>query len=497
MQLTELVVGDQWNQMKIIGSTDVNIVGLTADSRMVEPGFLFAALEGERTDGIKFIPDAIARGAVAILAPSGTQLESYLENSSLVSLITANNPRLQYAELSARYFASQPDTVVAVTGTNGKSSVVEFVRQLWTLAGVPAASLGTLGLVTPSAIRSSKLTTPDPADLHMRLGELSRAGINHLALEASSHGLAQYRLDGVQVSVAAFTNLSRDHLEYHSSRDDYLAAKTRLFSVILSSDGTAILNQDDTCFEFLCNTLIKRKIKILSYGWQGKDLCINDLSSEAAGQCLEVTVLGRHQSIRLPLTGDFQVMNAICALGIVLAIGSNQDDTIGHLENIVGVPGRMELAAKLSNGAAVYVDYAHTPDALESVLSTLRQHTDRRLHVVFGCGGDRDTGKRGEMGYIAASFADRVIITDDNPRMEDAASIRRQILESCNSAMEIADRGEAIFEAVSGLEPGDLLVVAGKGHERGQIIGDKERPFDDVKVVEKAVMAQNAGESKS
>ena len=480
--------------MAITGPTDVNIRGLTADSHMVGPGFLFAALQGEKADGRKFIPEAIARGAVAILAPLGTRLNQQLKATASVSLIACNNPRLAYAVLSARYFGSQPEIVAAITGTNGKTSVAEFVRQIWTLGGVSSASLGTLGLLTSSGDNPSTLTTPDPAELHYKLSQLVRDDVNRLTLEASSHGLAQYRLDGVQVSIAAYTNLSRDHLDYHGNLANYISAKTRLFSEILMADGTAVLNGDDAYYETLRNTVMARGIDTLSYGWHGKDLRIDNLRVEAAGQWLELTVQDTKISIRLPLIGEFQAINALCALGIVMAAGAEPVDTASHLEKLVGVRGRLELAATLPNGAAVYVDYAHTPDALKKVLSAMRSHTNQNLHLVFGCGGKRDIGKRLEMGKIAATCADNVIITDDNPRTENAASIRRQVLEACDSATEIPDRGQAIFEAISRLNAGDLLVIAGKGHERGQVVGSDVLPFDDVEVAAKAVLSQYSSE---
>ncbi|HHZ76942.1 MAG TPA: UDP-N-acetylmuramoyl-L-alanyl-D-glutamate--2,6-diaminopimelate ligase [Rhodospirillales bacterium] len=478
--------------MQIAGSTDINIFGLTADSRLVEPGFLFAALEGGQTDGRKFIPEAVERGAIAILAPLGTKLDVYLGLQKSVSLISCDNPRLAYADISARFFAFQPKTVAAITGTNGKSSVADFVRQLWTLAGVPAASLGTLGLVTPSGSVSCNLTTPDPALLHDKLSRLVQDNINHLALEASSHGLAQYRLDGVRVPIAAFTNLSRDHLDYHSTLDNYFSAKARLFSDILSTDGTAILNGDDPCFEILRSTALDRGADVLSYGWQGKNICICDLWPEPSGQRLEFMINGARKSIRLPLIGDFQAMNILCALGIVLVAGGDCDVTVENLETLKGVSGRLEFVAKLSNGAAIYVDYAHTPDALKNVLTSMRSHTNKNLHVVFGCGGDRDPGKRAEMGAIATSFADKIIITDDNPRKENAASIRHQILESCDGALEIENREQAIFEAISRLKSGDLLVIAGKGHEQGQIFNSVTVPFSDAEVAKKAALNRNS-----
>ncbi|OUW24932.1 MAG: UDP-N-acetylmuramoyl-L-alanyl-D-glutamate--2,6-diaminopimelate ligase [Rhodospirillaceae bacterium TMED167] len=484
MRLTDLVVGNQWNDMEITGPTDADITGLTADSRNVQPGFLFAAFDGEAADGRAFIPDAIARGARAILAPRGTPRP---ENSGGISFLGSDLARRDYAVMTARYWGDQPETIAAVTGTNGKSSVADFTRQLWDIAGRSAASLGTLGLVSPAGIESGGLTTPDAAALSQTLAHLAKEGVDHLALEASSHGLDQSRLDGVALSIAAFTNLSRDHLDYHGSMAAYGAAKRRLFAELLPADGKAVLNADDYAYEELRSVAAERGCWIYSYGIEGDDIRLLNASATASGQELRLEVCGRSDDIFLPLIGSFQISNALCALGIVLASGIEAATAVTALASLRGVRGRMELAGRHRNGAGVYVDYAHTPDALRAALAALRPHAEGELHVVFGCGGDRDQGKRHEMGAIAQEMADQLIVTDDNPRGENPAAIRQAILAACPSALDVEDRQEAILRAVLQLAPGDLLLVAGKGHEQGQIAGDRVVPFDDVSVCRDAL----------
>jgi len=472
---------------------DTDILGITADSRQVEPGFLFAALAGTEVDGAKFIPDAIAAGAAALLVSLETYQSGLADDiDAAISLLPDRNPRRRYAKIVGRFYQPQPAHIAAVTGTNGKSSVAEFARQLWQAIGQPAASFGTLGLVAPSRHESGNLTTPDPADLHKTLSELANAGVNHVAVEASSHGLDQFRLDGLAIIIAAFTNLSRDHLDYHESMDEYFEAKLRLFTEVLDSDGVAVINADDAKGEELAAALEKRRIKILSYGLKASDILLKKVEPLPDGQRLSLNVLGKDVELNLPLIGGFQSMNALCALGIVLADGADQTQAMAALENLAGVRGRLELAARHASGAGIYVDYAHTPDALEHVLTALRPHTDKKLKVVFGCGGDRDRGKRPEMGEIATRLADEIIVTDDNPRTEDAAPIRAEIMTACPEALEIGDRKEAIFAAVNGINEGDILVIAGKGHEQGQIIGDDVLPFDDVEVAKQAVAGGGA-----
>jgi UDP-N-acetylmuramoyl-L-alanyl-D-glutamate--2,6-diaminopimelate ligase len=459
---------------------DTEIVGLTCDSRRVEPGFLFAALPGTRADGRAFIPDAVTRGAAAVLAPPGTDIDRW---GRRVALIAVENPRRQYALMAARFFGAQPKTIAAVTGTNGKTSIVAFLRQIWTHLGRRAASLGTLGLVAPGVKTAGNLTTPDPVDLHKSLKDLADAGVGCLAMEASSHGLAQYRLDGVKIAAAAFTNLTRDHLDYHGTIDAYLKAKLRLFTDILPPTGTAVINVDAPYADAVEAACRKRGQRVLTHGRRGRDIRAKAITASMGGQTLALSVQGRDATITLPLVGTFQAENALCALGLAIACGEDVEGALKALECLTGVPGRLQLVGRHPSGAPVFVDYAHTPDALMTVLKALRPHATKRLHVVFGCGGDRDPGKRPEMGRIADEFADVVIVTDDNPRSEDPVAIRREILAGCPAAREIGDRAEAIRVALGALQSDDVLIVAGKGHERGQIIGTEVRPFDDAEEV--------------
>ncbi len=466
---------------------DREITGLTCDSRRVEPGFLFAALPGSRADGRAFIADALERGAAAVLAPPGTELE----NEAGVPLITDHNPRRQYALMAARFFAEQPATVAAVTGTNGKTSVVTFLGQLWAKLGLHAASAGTLGIATygfaagdtPRLEHQIALTTPDSVDLHRSLSELAASGVERLAMEASSHGLEQYRLDGVRVAAAAFTNLSRDHLDYHGTMEEYLRAKVRLFSDILAGDGTAVVNADAPYSDAIRSAARSRGHRILDYGTEASDVRLCATETKPDGQVLDLQVMGEPVQVGLALLGGFQADNALCALALAVACGDDPLEAARALEHLEGAPGRVQAAGRHPNGAGIYVDYAHTPDALASILKALRPHTQGRLHVVFGCGGDRDPGKRPEMGDVACRHADEVIVTDDNPRTEDAAAIRAQVLAACPGAREFDDRAAAIAAAVADLQSDDILIVAGKGHERGQIVGDEIRPFDDSEVV--------------
>lgn len=461
---------------------DVEITGLALDSRRIRPGELFAALPGSRLDGRRYVADALARGAAAVLAdPSlaGTDLG--------VPLVVDPNPRRRLALIAARWYGRQPRTVVAVTGTNGKTSVASFVCQIWRALGTPAAALGTLGLDAPGGRREVGLTTPDPLQLHAALAELAAAGVEHLALEASSHGLAQHRLDGVVLRAAAFTNLSRDHYDYHGSVAAYLAAKRRLFSDLLPPEGTAVLNADQPHFAMLAAVCRERGIAVLDYGRQARRLRLETLSPHAGGLGVTFALDGRERRLDVDLIGGFQAENVLAALGLLIATGIEPDPAIEAMAQLKGAPGRLERVAVHPSGAPVFVDYAHTPDALAQVLAAVRPHASGRLVVVFGCGGDRDPGKRPEMGRVASEHADRVFVTDDNPRSEDPAAIRAAILAAAPGAVEIGDRAEAIRAALAGLTTGDLLVVAGKGHETGQIVGDRVLPFDDRAVVRAAL----------
>ena len=490
MLLAELLTGIE----KVVNATgtyqnrEVEITGITCDSRAVEPGFLFAALPGLTVDGREFIGEAVAGGAVAILAPEGTVLK---DNAQRLSLITDRNPRQCYAKMASAFHGELPECIAAITGTNGKTSVADFTKQIWAGLGLDAGSAGTLGI--SATIKDSEieypgnLTTPDPTDLHKVMAELARKGVDHMAIEASSHGLDQYRLDGFKFQIAAFTNLSRDHLDYHENLSSYFEAKLRLFEDLLMPDGTAILNADVPEFSRIKNLVEKRGCRVISFGRNGADITLNSCALHDQGQRVSITLDGKNTEFDLPLIGDFQVENVLCALGIVMASGIDAREAVKILPTLNGVRGRLEHAGTLPNGAAVYVDFAHTADAIESVLKTMRSHVSGRLIVLFGCGGDRDPGKRIEMGRAASENADVVILSDDNPRSEDPASIRAQALQGCPGALEIGDRATAIARGVSMLEPGDLFVVAGKGHEQGQIIGDKILPFDDVDVVRAAI----------
>jgi UDP-N-acetylmuramoyl-L-alanyl-D-glutamate--2,6-diaminopimelate ligase len=458
------------------------ISGLTADSRAVHPGYVFAALAGTEIDGSRFIPDALARGAVAVLAGRHA-----VPMEIPVPVIVADNPRRALALMAARFYAVQPNIAVAVTGTNGKTSVAAFVRQIWERMGFGAASIGTVGVVSPSGKRALAHTTPDPVHLHAVLAELAEEGVTHVALEASSHGLAQARLDGVRLAAGAFTNLTRDHLDYHSTFEDYAAAKLRLFTEVLDPTATAVINADtDAAAEFVAAAR-DRGLIVHTVGVSGDDLRLLRQTRDGLGQQLRIGIGNAVYEVYLPLAGAFQASNALIAAALVIGAGGDQALAIRALESLKGASGRLELVAATADGAPVFVDYAHTPDALETVLATLKPYAGGRLKVVFGCGGDRDRGKRPEMGAIAARLADEIYVTDDNPRGESPAAIRAAILAACPGAIEIGDRAEAIFAAIAGLKSGDVLVVAGKGHETGQIVGKEVLPFSDQEVVKAAV----------
>ncbi|MCW3477927.1 UDP-N-acetylmuramoyl-L-alanyl-D-glutamate--2,6-diaminopimelate ligase [Limobrevibacterium gyesilva] len=458
----------------------IDLRGVTADSRRVAPGFLFAALPGTRADGRAFIADAVARGAAAVLAPEGTDWPAGVPPRPLLQ---DPEPRRRLAQIAAVLAGPQPATVVAVTGTNGKTSTVEFLRQIWALAGHAAASLGTLGLNAPGFEAGPGLTTPDPVGLAETLAMLARAGIERAAMEASSHGLHQFRLDGVRLSAGAFTNLTRDHLDYHGTVAAYRAAKLRLFAELLPPGAPAVASTalDAESLAALRDIAGQRRLALLTVGEGGEAIGLRRAVPRPDGQTLEITAGGKRRSLHLPLPGRFQADNVLVAAALAQATGTR--DALDHAAHLTGVRGRMELAARLPNGAAVYVDYAHTPDALERLLTALRPHTAGRLHVVFGAGGDRDRGKRPLMGAAAARLADRAIVTDDNPRTEDPAAIRAAVLAACPGACDIGDRAAAIEAALNALGPGDVLAVAGKGHEQGQTVGTKTLPFDDVATV--------------
>ena len=466
------------------GTEDVEIRGLAADSREVEDGYLFAALQGQKACGADYISDALRHGAVAVLAPPGTALPP---DQSPVQFLTDVNPRRRLALMAARFYSEQPRTIAAVTGTNGKTSVCVFTRQIWSHAGRNAASLGSLGITATGYSSPLRHTTPDPVALHQALSELVDHGVDHLAMEASSHGLDQCRLDGVRLSAAAFTNLSRDHFDYHADAASYFAAKKRLFDTVLAERGTAVLNADVPEFAILSEICRRRGHSVLSYGERDADIRLCAARPTDAGQQLTLALAGGRHEVEIGLAGRFQAFNLLAALGLALATGVPATTALDALPGLQGAPGRLQLVARHPNGAAVFVDYAHTPDALATVLRALRPHAEGRLVVLFGCGGDRDAGKRSLMGAVAAELADAIIVTDDNPRSEAPAPIRAAILEACPDAREIAGRGDAITEAVAGLAVGDVLLLADKGHETGQIVGNEIIPFDDAEVARKAV----------
>jgi UDP-N-acetylmuramoyl-L-alanyl-D-glutamate--2,6-diaminopimelate ligase len=454
----------------------VEFLGLASDSRDVRPGYLFAALPGSNADGAVFVKDAVTRGAAAVLGKPA--IKSQVEALG-VRFIGDENPRRALSRQAAQFFKLQPKVIAAVTGTKGKSSVVAFAREIWTALGKSAASLGTVGLVAPNGVTVLKHTTPDPIEIHRLLAKLKADGIDHLALEASSHGLDQFRLDGVEIAAAAFTNITRDHMDYHGDFEHYLAAKLRLFGELVRPGGIAVINSDAAHAEHFFGAAGERGLRVLTVGESGETIRLLSRTGHGDSQTLKLAHDGRQIDVELPLLGDFQASNALVAAALVIGLGENPASVFAALTQLKGAPGRLQRVAWAACGAPIYIDYAHTPDSLEKVLTAIRPHVAGRLHVVFGCGGDRDKGKRSLMGKAAARLADRVIITDDNPRNEDAGAIRREALAGAPGAREIADRGEAIRTAIASLEKGDILVIAGKGHESGQIVGAEVRPFSD------------------
>ncbi len=454
--------------------------GLASDSRLVKPGYLFAALNGAKTDGARFIADAVARGATAVLGLPALAPEV---DALGVRFIADEEPRRRLAELAADYYRAQPTVIAAVTGTNGKTSVSVFLRQIWQHQGHKAASLGTIGLVSPFGVQQLAHTTPDPVELHGLLAELAGKGVQHLALEASSHGLDQFRLDGVRLAAAAFTNISRDHLDYHPDFAHYLAAKCRLFRDLVPPAAPAVIYADVPFADMVRAEAQAQHLRIISIGsGNNNEIQICETQSNPWGQVLRVKLMGRQFMVRLPLVGAFQAANALVAAGLAIGLGESEEAVIAALAQLQGAPGRLEKVAHAQNGAAIFVDYAHTPDALDNVLRAMRPHVAGRIIVVFGCGGDRDRGKRSLMGKVADRLGDVVIVTDDNPRNEDAAKIRKEVREGCPGALEIGDRAAAIAAAIALLKQDDVLIIAGKGHETGQIVGGELRPFSDREV---------------
>ncbi len=469
------------------GAGALAIEGIALDSRKVRPGYLFAALPGTAGDGRRHIADAVAHGAVAVLAPRGT---AWPDGVAALPLVLADEPRRTLARLAAVHAGAQPERMVAVTGTNGKTSTADFLRQLWTGDGVPAASLGTLGLVADVVLPEPPpaLTTPDSVALAALLSGLAAQGVHACAIEASSHGMDQFRLDGVRLSAAGFSNLSRDHLDYHGTLEAYREAKLRLFAELLPEGAVAAASADmePATLDRLRAIAASRRLRLRLAGKNGDAIRLQRAVPLADGQVLELEVQGRRIELRLRLPGRFQADNALLAALLAEADEDRLPAVLSRLPALRGVRGRMELAARLPNGSAAYVDYAHTPDAIERLLASLRPHAAEaggRLVIVFGAGGDRDRGKRPLMGEAAARLADLVIVTDDNPRSEDPAAIRAAISAACPDAIEIGDRRAAIAAGLDALRPGDVLVVAGKGHEQGQDVGGIVHPFDDVAIL--------------
>ncbi len=470
---------------------DAEITGLSVDSRKTRPGHLFAALPGSRIHGGEFIQYALRMGAAAVLTdPEGVRLAAdALSAHPDVALVVAQDPRAALAFAAALFYGRQPATMVAVTGTNGKTSVASFTRQIWQLLGYEAVNIGTTG-VEGAYTAPSAHTTPEPITLHELLADMADHGITHAAMEASSHGLAQRRLDGVRLTAAGFTNFTQDHLDYHETFEAYFAAKAGLFSRVLCEDGTAVLNTDDPKGWKLARIAEDRHQTLLTVGRdEACDLRIVGQRYGATGQELRFHWRGDAFQARLNLIGGFQADNVMLAAGLVIACGAAPESVFDCIEELTTVRGRMQLAAKRANGAAVFVDYAHTPDALETALKAMRPHVMGRIVCVFGAGGDRDTSKRPLMGAAVAKHADVAIVTDDNPRSESPAAIRAMVLEGCPEANEVGDRAEAILRGVDMLQPGDALLIAGKGHEQGQTVGEDVLPFDDAEQASVAVAA--------
>ncbi|HLJ01439.1 MAG TPA: UDP-N-acetylmuramoyl-L-alanyl-D-glutamate--2,6-diaminopimelate ligase [Bradyrhizobium sp.] len=462
----------------------VEVRGLASDSRAVKPGDLFFALAGTKTDGARFIADAILAGAIAVVG------DHVPEGGCAVPFVATPHPRRALALAAAKFYPRQPAIIAAVTGTSGKTSVAAFTRQIWQRLGHEAASIGTIGLVSEKRTVYGSLTTPDPIALHRQLDEIAREGVTHLAFEASSHGLDQYRLDGVRVKAGAFTNLSRDHMDYHPDVAHYLAAKLRLFRDLIADGGAAVISADHDCSREAIEAARARSLHLITVGCRGdgarEGIGLTASHIDGFAQRLELTHRGRIYGVHLPLVGEFQIENALVAAGLAIGTGGDADAVFAALEHLEGAKGRLERVGEV-HGAPIFVDYAHKPDALAKALQALRPYVKRRLIVVFGAGGDRDAGKRPLMGAIATANADEVIITDDNPRGENPATIRAAILAAAKGAKDIGDRAEAIGGAIAELAAGDVLLIAGKGHETGQIIGDRVVPFSDHDAVARAL----------
>jgi UDP-N-acetylmuramoyl-L-alanyl-D-glutamate--2,6-diaminopimelate ligase len=479
MKLKNLLTVDSVSDARF---ATLELNGISADSRTVKPGDLFVAMTGAKEDGLRFVAQALAAGAAAIMAERVPQTPL----PPTVAFVKVHDTRRSLALAAAKFFAGQPQVIAAVTGTSGKTSVAAFTRQIWAALGYEAASIGTIGLVSDKREVYGSLTTPDPVALHRELDTLAKEGVTHLAIEASSHGLDQHRLDGVDIAVGGFTNISRDHLDYHPSMADYLAAKLRLFTDLVGRRGAAVINVDHEHAEAVVSCAKQRRLRLLTVGRKGTGIRLLENRIDGFAQMLHAVHAGNDYKLKLPLVGDFQVENALLAAGLVIAAGGEPAAAFAALTRLKGAKGRLELVGE-RNGASIFVDYAHKPDALAKALDALRPYVTGRLIVVFGAGGDRDPGKRPMMGQIAAAKADRVVVTDDNPRSEEAAAIRAAILQAAPGAVEIGDRGEAIRSAIAALARGDVLLIAGKGHETGQIVGKQVLPFSDHEAVAAAL----------
>lgn len=458
---------------------DIEITGMTSDSRQVKPGMLFAALPGTVLDGRDYIKSAVKKGAAAILSTPGLDVD--------IPYVESENPRLIYSHIARRLYPEQPQTLVAMTGTNGKSSTVEFLRQIWEFAGIKSACFGTLGVRYGKEFLPLSHTTPDALVLHETLHKLSELGVTHVGMEASSHGLKQYRLDSVDVTASGFSNLTQDHFDYHPDVDDYFNAKARLFTQLTPDNAPVVINVNDEYGQKLAEMCEARGQKVVRAGWAGDNIRIDEVMPRSASQLIDLIVNGKRYKVELPLVGEFQVLNAVAALGLALETGVSIDVAVEALGHLTGVAGRLEMAGRTKAGAPILVDFAHTEDGLDKLLRSVRPHTMGRMIIVFGCGGDRDPNKRPKMGAMAAKHADFAIVTDDNPRTEDPASIRSAVLKGCPDALEIGDRASAIRHGISMLDAGDCLIIAGKGHEQGQIIGDTVISFSDVEQVRLAL----------
>jgi UDP-N-acetylmuramoyl-L-alanyl-D-glutamate--2,6-diaminopimelate ligase len=479
MKLRELLPPDA---EIVAAGGDLDCAGVTADSRAVKPGDLFAAIAGGKTDGLRFVDQALAAGAVAVMAER--RPERLLPDTVVFARVPNARRALAYA--ASKIYPRQPSVIAAVTGTSGKTSVAAFTRQIWDALGHRAASVGTIGVVSPRGETYGSLTTPDPVVLHRSLQQLADDGVTHLAVEASSHGLDQFRLDGLRIAVGAFTNITRDHLDYHPSFEAYFTAKLRLFQDLIKPNGTAVVDVDHEHAAAVVDAAAARGLSMLRVGRSGTEIRLLDASIDGFSQALRIAHGGKEFRVRLPLVGAFQVENALVAAGIAIATGGEANAVFAALADLRGAKGRLDLVGQ-KRGAPIFVDYAHKPDALAKALEALRPYAAGRLVVVFGAGGDRDRGKRPLMGEVAAVKADRVIVTDDNPRSENAAAIRAAILAAAPGANEIGDRRAAIRSAIADLRQGDVLLIAGKGHETGQIIGDRIVPFSDHEAVATAL----------